>query len=174
MKRVIKSLNEMSFELPDSYRLLEDKYSLSNGQGFINTENYLSGNGKVVSFFEIHRQPDEFVKYYTSLTKKYKADFEGVELAKNFTLKVGGYRCPVFIIKGCREPQMYIFQIFIDCGDCVGCFTVSIDEFDDDIKTLIDKNPILQELIDIMRSVQWKSCCYIVAVAHAVHRLLMF
>ena len=55
MRRIILSLNEMSFELPKGWAVTKDKYKLSNGQGFINKENYLSESGRVISLFEIHR-----------------------------------------------------------------------------------------------------------------------
>lgn len=154
MKREIKSLNEMTFELPEKYQLIEDKYHLFNGQGFINSENYLSDDGKVISFFEIHRQPEEFLKYYQSLTKKYKGSIDKVELAKTFTLKVSGFKLPVYVLKGCDEQTIYIFQVFINCGDCLGCFMVSLENYDYDIKTLIDSNPILQDLVEILRTVE--------------------
>lgn len=154
MKRVIKSLNEMSFDLPEKYKLIDDKYHLNNGQGFINTENYLSTDGKVMSFFEIHRDPDEFIKYYTSLTKKYNTLTDKVELAKNFTLKVGGFKLPSFVIKGSDEKVMYIFQTFINCGDCMGCFMISLENYSDDIKEMIDSNPILQDLIEVLRTIE--------------------
>ena len=67
MKRIILSLNEMSFELPKGWSLTKDKYNLSNGQGFLNKENYLSESGKVISFFEVHRDPDEFFDSYQKL-----------------------------------------------------------------------------------------------------------
>lgn len=154
MIRTIKSLNEMSFELPDAYKPVGEKYQLNNGQGFINSDNYLSDNGRVISLFEIHRQPKEFLKYYTSLTKKYRGDFDKVELAKSFTLKVSGFQLPVFILKGCGDKEIYFFQVFVDCGDCMACFMVTIDKFDKNIKTLLDSNPILQDLVAILRSVK--------------------
>ena len=154
MKRVIKSLNEMSFVLPSKYHLTEDKYHLANGQGFINTENYLSDDGKVISFFEIHRDPDEFLKYYQSLTKKYNEKQDGVELQKTFTLRVAGFVLPVFIIKVCGEKPMYIFQVLVNCGDCMGCFMTSIGKYIDDTKTMIDSNVVLQDLVEILRTVE--------------------
>jgi len=49
MKRVIDRLNNMSFSLPEGWKVTKDKYNLMNGQGFINNENYLSESGEVVS-----------------------------------------------------------------------------------------------------------------------------
>lgn len=155
MLRTINSLNEMSFELPEDYAPVEDKFQLNNGQGFVNTENYLSKkDGRVISLFEIHRQPKEFVKYYTSLTKKYKPEHDKIELAKNFTLKVSGFEVPAFVLRGCGEKQMYIFQALIDCGDCLACFMVTIENFSQDIKTLLETNPILQDLVFVLRSIK--------------------
>ena len=71
MKRIIETLNEMSFDLPEGWEVAQDRYNLSNGQGFINRENYLSRDGKVISLFELHRDPDEFFEYYQKLVESY-------------------------------------------------------------------------------------------------------
>ena len=172
MIRVINSLNEMSFELPEDYAPVKDKFQLNNGQGFVNTENYLSKkDGRVISLFEIHREPKEFVKYYTSPTQKYKLEFDKVELSKKFTLKVSGLEVPTFVLRGSGEKERYILQTFIDCGDCLACFMITIENFSQNIKSLIDQNPVLQDLVFILRSVKWKDFYYIVVVVRVARRL---
>ena len=71
MKRTISALNDMSFVLPEGWSVTTDKYNMPNGQGFINIENYLSNDGKVISFFAVQRDPIEFLESYSSLAQTY-------------------------------------------------------------------------------------------------------
>ena len=154
MKRVIDTLNSMSFDLPNGWSLVKDKYDIKNGQGFINLENYVSTKGKVISFFAIHRDPEEFFDSYLSLTEKYSSLTEKYELLKQFALKVNGFNFPVFVIKGFKDKTFYLAQVFIDCGDCLGCFMVYVDNYDEDLKNFININPLLIELVKILRTVE--------------------
>ena len=99
MKRVFDTLNQMSFTLPKGYHLTDDKYTLPNGQGFINKENYLSDDGEVISFFELHRSKDEFFESYDSLCKDAKTLSQKYELEKNFSIRLGDFVFPVYIIR---------------------------------------------------------------------------
>lgn len=154
MKRVIDTLNEMSFELPDNYKVTTDKYDLINGQGFYNRENYLSDDGKVISFFEIHREPDGFIESYISLTESYKKLTDKFQLESNFNLKLGEYVFPTFVIKGYHDKLIYTMQVFINCGDCLGCFMITMSSFDKDIKALLKKERIFADLVKILRTVE--------------------
>ena len=91
MRRVIETLNEMSFLLPEGYEVTKDRYDIVNGQGFINRENYLSKEGRVISLFEIHRDPDEFFDYYQSLVESYKKVTDKFELACQFNVKLNDF-----------------------------------------------------------------------------------
>lgn len=154
MKRVIDTLNNMSFELPKGYHVTKDRYEIANGQGFHNKENYLSDDGKVISFFEIHRDPDEFFEYYNSLAEKYNSVTDRFELESSFSFKVNDFNFPVYIIKGYREKLIYLVQVLINCGDCLGCFMIYIDKIDSDIKKLISINPIFSDLVKILRTIE--------------------
>ena len=99
MRRTIESLNEMSFDLPEDFSLTTDKYSLENGQGFINTENYLSQTAGVISLFEVHRDPEEFFVYYDSLMKDLTKVTGKSELKEQLKLKVGDFVFPTYVIK---------------------------------------------------------------------------
>ena len=154
MRRVIDTLNSMSFELPKGYKVTADKYDLVNGQGFINKENYLSEDGRVISFFEIHRDPSEFLQSYQALTERYKTVTDKFELAGQFNVKLGEFVFPIYIIKGYHDKLIYTVQAFVNCGDCLGCFMACIGSFDDDIKALIKKEPLLADIIKILRTVE--------------------
>jgi len=102
MRRIILSLNEMSFELPKGWHVTKDRYKLSNGQGFINKENYLSESGRVISLFEIHREPDEFFESYQKLLDDYAHVTDSFTLEKQFTLRFNDFEFPAYIIKGVK------------------------------------------------------------------------
>ena len=154
MKRIIDTLNEMSFDLPDGWQVTSDKYNIANGQGFLNKENYLSDDGRVISFFEIHRDPDDFFESYNSLTAKYNKLSDRFELEKQFSMKIGDFNFPVYVIKGYHEKLIYIVQVFINCGDCLGCFMITLTHFDDNIKKVIAESPLFSDLIKILRTVE--------------------
>lgn len=154
MKRIISTLNEMSFDLPQGWSVTADRYNLSNGQGFINRENYLSKSGKVISLFEIHRDPDEFFEYYQTLLEDYSKVTDMYELEKQFTLKFNDFEFPAYIIKGFRDTLIRTLQVFVNCGDCLGCFMITLDCFDDNIKEMISKNETFLALTKILRTVE--------------------
>ena len=154
MKRIFETLNSMSFDLPNNYSLTNDKYSLPNGQGFINTENYLSTDGKVISFFEIHRQSKDFFDSYDKFCNDYKLVTQKFELYKNFKIRLGDYLFPIYIIKGFNQKLIYFVQAFIDCGDCLGCLMFQISKADGETKELINENKIFVDVVKILRSVR--------------------
>ena len=91
MRRVIDTLNEMSFTLPEGWHLTKDRYNIMNGQGFINKENYLSDDGRVISLFEVHRDPDEFFAGYQNLIKKYNTLTDKFQYQDQFVIKLNGF-----------------------------------------------------------------------------------
>lgn len=154
MKRIIETLNEMSFELPEGWKATADRYKLSNGQGFINRENYLSESGKVISLFELYRDPDEFFEYYQKLVESYNKAKDMYELEKQFTLKFGEFEFPVYIIRGLKDELIHVLQVFINCGDRLGCFIINIDKVSDDPKQMIKENETFNALVKILRTVK--------------------
>ena len=154
MKRVFDTLNEMSFTLPKGYHLTNDTYTLPNGQGFINKENYLSDEGEVISFFELHRSKDEFFDSYDNLCKDAKTLSRKYQLEKNFSIRLGDFVFPVYIIKGFDQKLIYVVQIFIDCGDCMGVLMFNIKNPSGQVKDLISNNKIFADAVKILRSVQ--------------------
>ena len=154
MRRVIDTLNEMSFELPSDFAVTEDKYSLMNGQGFINKENYLSKDGKVISLFEINRDPEDFFEYYTTLVENYKNITYKFELEKILSLKFGEFNFPMYVIKGFRDKLIYVVQVFINCGDCLGCLMIVTNKFNSDVKKFAQEDPLFNSLIKILRTVE--------------------
>ena len=154
MKRVIMSLNEMSFDLPEGWGLTKDKYNLSNGQGFINKENYLSKSGKVISFFEIHRDPDEFFENYQNLLNDYPHVTDNFSLERQFTFRFNGFEFPAYIIKGVGEKIIRTLQVFVNCGDCLGCFMVIVDNYSEDLKEMTRQDEGVRAISKILRTVE--------------------
>lgn len=94
------------------------------------------------------------MEYYTSLAEKYNSVTDRYELINQFALKVNDFNFPVFVIKGYREKLMYLVQVFINCGDCMGCFMIYVDKYDSDVKKLINMNPLMKDLVKILRTVE--------------------
>jgi len=154
MERIISTLNGLTFTLPEGWEVTSDKYRLSNGQGFINRENYLSKNGKVISLFELYRDPEEFFEHYQKLVESYNKTKDMYELEKQFTLKFGEFEFPIYIIKGFKENVIHILQAFINCGDRLACFIINIDKVYDNPKDMIIENQTFSALCKILRTVE--------------------
>ncbi len=154
MKRVILSLNEMSFDLPSGWYVTKDKYKLSNGQGFINKENYLSNSGKVISLFEVQREPDEFFENYQNLLNDYSHISDNFTLEKQLSLKVNDFEFPCYIIKGVDDKIIRTMQVFVNCGDCLGCFMFMLENYDSDIKQMLKQDEAAKAIVEILRSIK--------------------
>ena len=153
MKRIFDTLNDMSFDIPDGWKVSQDKYKLPNGQGFINTENYFSNDGRVISLFEIHRDPDEFFDGFHELAESYTEKRDGLVLEKQFNISYNEFSFPVYILKGTKE-NVYIVHAFINCGDCLGCLIFNIEKVEEDNKATISNNPNFADVASILRTVQ--------------------
>lgn len=154
MQRVIDSLNEMSFDLPENWQVSEDVYSLPNGQGMINKENYVSHQGEVISLFEIHRDPDEFFKYYDQLLENYNQITQKYALIKKTKIKAGDFIFPAYMIKGFDGQTIFTLQVFCNCGDCLGCFMLTLPNFNGSFKELFATSHICKELVKILRTIE--------------------
>ena len=153
MKQIIDTLNEMSFELPSGFELSNERYKLPNGQGFKNKANYISPEGGVISLFEIHRDPDEFFEYYDKLTSDYDKIQENTSLLEKCNLKIGEFLFPTYILKCFEQKIFFIVQVFVNCGDCLGCFMINTTSFTK-VSKEIKSNPLLSQLVKILRSIE--------------------
>ncbi len=154
MRREIESLNNMSFDLPEDWGVSEDKYNIVNGQGFVNKENYLSQNGKVISLFAVYRHPVEFFDTYQELVENYDPKLDGMTLEREMTLKFNGFSFPTYILRGTREQTIYMVQVFVNCADRLACFMFSIDEYFEDSRELISKNQTFSAMAKILRTIE--------------------
>lgn len=154
MKRIIDTLNEMSFHLPDDWSVSEDKYNIMNGQGFINKENYVSKSGKVISLFEIHRNPDEFFESYQQLVESYDEDRDAMVFEREFSVKANDFSFPVYILKGIKQPTFYLAQVFVNCGDCLACFMLTLDQYSTNNRELLSNNQAFSTLANILRTIE--------------------
>lgn len=154
MKRVIDGLNEMSFELPKGWVLSKDVYTLPNGQGMINKENYVSEQGEVISLFEVHRDPEDFFEYYENLLRGFPKYTQKYEVAMQEQMELEGFVMPVYIIRGYGEQKFLMAQVFVDCGDCLACFMIYLSKLGKDLQDTIDSNHVFGQLIDLLRTVE--------------------
>ena len=154
MKRIIRTLNEMSFDLPKGYQVSQDRYFLDNGQGFINRENYFSQEGRVISLFEVHRDPEEFYQSYQQLTEKYSVLTGKYEFIFFTNLRIKDFIFPLYVIRGFKDELFYTLQVFVNCGDCLGCFMITTKNFDSDIKAYLKKEPAFADLVKLLRTVE--------------------
>lgn len=154
MQRKFEFLNNMSFVLPKDWQVSKDKYTLENGQGFFNVENYISPSSKVVSFFALFQNGEEFIERYKKLTSSYTEKMDAFTLEKQFNIKLNGFSFPVFILNGVKDKNIHNVQVFIDCGKCMGCFMFYIDKVYKDEKQTIAESDLFVDVIQILRTVQ--------------------
>ena len=153
MKRKFDDLNEMQFTLPEDWKVSGDVYSLPNGQGMINKENYLSKDGDVISFFAVHRDPDDFFGYYDNFLDNLSRLSQKYQLVGKYNIRLGDFVFPTYIIKGI-ENEFYSFQTFVNCADCLGCFMVSLKSYDGNFKAALKEEKVLVALVEVLRSVE--------------------
>ena len=77
-----------------------------------------------------------------------------IPLEKIINLKIGEFAFPMYVIKGFRDKLIYVIQVFINCGDCLGCFMITLTRFNSDIKQLAQESKLFKDLIDILRTVE--------------------
>ncbi len=153
MKQIIDTLNEMSFDLPSGFIVSNEKYKLPNGQGFKNKANYISKEGGVISLFEIQRDPEEFFEYYDKLTADYDKIKENYSLLEKNNLKVGDFIFPTYVIRCFEEKLFFIVQVFVNCGDCLGCFMLNAPAFTSVAKE-VKSNALFAQLVKILRTIE--------------------
>ncbi len=153
MKQIIKELNEMSFLLPSGFVASKERYNLPNGQGLNNLSNYISPEGGVISLFEARRDPDEFFTYYDRLTENYANLGNSYSLQEKCNLKVGEFVFPTYVIKCAGEKLFFIIQVFVNCGDCVGCFMLNATSFTK-VSSEIKSNKLFSQLVKILRTIE--------------------
>lgn len=157
MREILPQLNEMSFQLPPKWEKSKDIYSLPNGQGMINIVNYISDKG-VISLFAIRRDPDEFLQSYDRSVDTMDKVTGMYDLIKCPEIECNGFVFPVYIVKGTAgraQPQnLVMMQVFVNCGDCLGCFMVNVPSFSGSVQAQMKKNPLLVELGKILETIE--------------------
>ena len=154
MRQVIAQLNDMSFILPKGWGKTKDVYELPNGQGMTNIENYLSLDGDVISLFAVKRDPDEFFESYDRVAKNLDNVTGKYNLIDCPSIKANGFVFPCYIIRGHGEKPLLTFQAFCNCGDCLACFMVNINEFNGNLTEAINSQRVLGELVKILKTIE--------------------
>lgn len=154
MREVVAELNEMSFELPKGWGKTKDLYDLPNGQGMTNIQNYLSDKGEVISLFVIRREPEEFFESYDRVAKNIDNVTGKYNLISCPSIKANGFIFPIYIIRGHGEKPLITVQVFCNCGDCLACFMVNIDEYHGNLTEAIKSQHVLGELVKILKTIE--------------------
>ncbi len=154
MREVVNSLNEMSFELPEGWSRTRDIYDLPNGQGMINIQNYVSDKGEVISLFSVHRDPEEFFESYDRVVTNIDNITGKYTLLSCPAIKANGFVFPTYIIRGHGEKPLVTVQVFVNCGDCLGCFMVNIDSYNGKLTETIKSQHVLGELVKLLKTIE--------------------
>lgn len=144
----------MSFELPQGWNKSKDIYSLPNGQGMVNIENYLSDQGEVISLFAVERDPDEFLQSYNRVAKNLDNITGKFSVLRCPSIKYNGFIFPVYIISGHGDKNLLMVQVFVNCGDCLGCFMTNIHKFNGSFNEAIKTEHVLGQLVKILKSIE--------------------
>ena len=153
MRQTIHELNDMSFLLPKGWQKTDDVYSLPNGQGMTNIENYVSDKGDVISLFAIKRDPDEFFESYDRVAKNIDNVTGKYNLISCPSIKANGFIFPCYIIRGHEAPLITV-QILCNCGDCLACFMVNISKYNGSFTKAIKEERVLAELVKILKTIE--------------------
>jgi hypothetical protein len=108
----------------------------------------------VISLFEINRDPDEFFESYQSLIDEYSLITDKFGLARQFVLSFNDFEFLTYIIKGYGEKPLYSLQTFINCGDKVACFMITLDYYSENVKYMIANDETFSALAKILRTIQ--------------------
>lgn len=152
MRETIYELNEMSFSLPEGWKKVKDIYELPNGQGMTNIANYVSADG-VISLFAVKRDPEEFLESYDRVVKNIDNVTGKFNLISCPSIKTNGFIFPTYIIRGHEQP-LTVLQVFCNCGDCLACFMVGMNEYDGHLSKALKTHPALQGLVKILRTIE--------------------
>ena len=85
---------------------------------------------------------------------EYIAGCEGMVLERELTLKFNGFAFPVYILRGTKQPTIYMVQIFVNCADRLACFMFSLDSYSEDNKELIANNQTFVAMTQILRTIE--------------------
>lgn len=139
------------FALPTGWALINEKYQLKNDQGLDFVANIVAPCGKVVTVFKA--QPLLGIASFDRMISDYAEVTPSLKLKKKFNIKLKDKSLPIYIIVG--ENNSIFAQCFVDSEDgTVFSLLTYLDECGKSFKEYAGKNPVLNELVSLMRMVK--------------------
>lgn len=139
------------FVLPTGWRLIDEKYQLKNDQGLEFVANIVAKCGKVVTVFMA--QPLLGLASFDKMIADYAQVTSTLKLKKKFNIKLKEKSFPIYIIVG--EGGSEFAQAFLqtESGEIYSLLTF-IDESGKSFKEYSEKNPVLSEIVSLLRVVR--------------------
>ena len=132
--------------LPEGFKLSKEKYTLKNDQGLDFIDNIITPTGNVISLFGTQ----QFIGFTAIdlMIKDYEKVTNNLKLKKKFNIKMGEISYPIYIIES--SDGTLIAQAVVQNEKIFSLITF-LKEEGANFKEYELKNPVLQEMISIMR-----------------------
>lgn len=135
-----------NFELPNGFSWLKEEYVLKNDQGLNFVANILSPSGAVLSLFEAQQHLgsaglDVMIHDYGKITNN-------LSMKKKFNIKLGEKSYPIYIIEGLQNS---LFAQGVIEKEKLYVLISFLNENGKDFKDFSQKNPVLGDMVEIMR-----------------------
>lgn len=132
--------------LPEGFKLSKEKYTLKNDQGLDFIDNIITPTGNVISLFGTQ----QFIGFTAIdlMIKDYEKVTNNLKLKKKFNIKMGEISYPIYIIES--SDGTLIAQAVVQNEKIFSLITF-LKEKGANFKEYELKNPVLQEMISIMR-----------------------
>lgn len=139
------------FALPLNWKVIDEKYQLKNDQGLDFVANVVAPCGRVVTVFMA--QPLLGLSSFDKMISDYAQVTPSLKLKKKFNIKMKEKSLPIYIIVG--ENDALFAQAFLqtETGEIYSLLTF-LEEGGKTFKEYSQKNPVLGELVSLMRAVK--------------------
>lgn len=136
------------FELPTGWKFVDETYQLKNDQGLDFVANVVAPCGRIVTVFKA--QPLLGLASFDKMISDYAQVTSGLKLKKKFNIKMKEKSLPIYIIVG--EENSLFAQAFLTTEDgAIFSLLTYLDESGKNFKEYSQKNPILGELVSLLR-----------------------
>lgn len=139
------------FDLPSSWKIIDEEYQLKNDQGLDFVANIVAPCGRVVTVFMV--QPLLGITGFDKMISDYAQVTPSLKLKKKFNIKLKESSLPIYIIVG--EDNALFAQAFLQtAGGEIYSLLTFLDEGGKSFKEYSQKNPVLSQLVSLMRVVK--------------------
>lgn len=139
------------FVLPADWKRLDEEYQLKNDQGLDFVANIVAPCGKVVTVFKAQsllgiESFDRMISDYAQVTPTLK-------LKKKFNIKTNEKSFPIYVIEG--QDNALFAQAFLQTEDgAIYSLLTFLDESGKNFKEYSQKNPILGNIVSLLKGVK--------------------